>query len=236
MNRSHTFVSSIITLQNSWTRGLYLVITSCTARAVGWSVVLHSDSGYGTKRHLALTAGRDANVVQAELLIASTKEPADGVDVRPLLDAARSWSEQRVYELTRGRPGTAIFHRRNPGSIRLVWGALVTADSLVEGLREVRCLEQLDDESLPVDGERAPVALREGRTAVHFVVAACLKQSVSSQVDCRVTTFFFQPTTHYRSDRDLNKSHDIRLLCSLSCVRFYDALNNSLLRHLTSSS
>jgi len=153
--------------------------------------VLDPDCRHGTERHLTSTAGRDANVVEVELLIASTKESADRVDVRPLLDAVRARCEQRVYELAR-RPAAAVRCRRVGRSLVC---AIVAAHSLVERLREVRCLEQLDDEALSVDGEGATVALRGRRAAVHVVVAVRLEQSVSSQVDHRVTTVLFQPST-----------------------------------------
>jgi len=71
--------------------------------------------------------------------------------------------------------------------------ALAAARGLVELLREVVVLQQLEDESEPVDGERATVLLLRRRTTFHHVVAAAVRRPVprrlvSSRVRRRLAT------------------------------------------------
>jgi len=107
------------------------------------------DSCDSAGQYLTLTAGGDPNVVELKLFTALSKQASYRGDVRPLLDAARVPCQPRVDEPTRSgvRRGLQL----------LIVG---TARRFVELLGEVVCLEQLDDETVLVDGESATVPLR----------------------------------------------------------------------------
>ena len=110
---------------------------------------------HSMRRHLTLTAGRNAHVVQVNAVISTSYQATHRVHVRPLLHAARVADQSVFQEAT-----TSLGFQRV---------SVVAARRLVELLRDVVTLEQFQNEALFADGERSSVALRRRQAAIQLV-------------------------------------------------------------------
>lgn len=112
-----------------------------------------------------LAAGSDADVVDPVLVSPVAERSPESVDVLVLLDTGRESTVAWVDELA----GPVLDLRE--------------ADRLVETLREVRHVEQLEHDALPVDPDQAVTQLGDRGTAVELAIGE--EATIADQVDCR---------------------------------------------------
>jgi hypothetical protein len=129
-------------------------------RGWGWGAVV-----LGVVDDCTLAAGRDANVIDAVLLAPLVESPAHGVHVRVLLHAAAEVAVAGVDELT-----VFVLDLR-------------VAQSLVERLREVGVVVELEHQPLRIDAHRALRQLAHRWAAVKARVR--VEQPVVAQVGLR---------------------------------------------------
>jgi hypothetical protein len=111
---------------------------------------------------LAFAAGSDAHVVDAVRLVPVSVRTRHGVHIRVLLNASGGPLKLDVKELA--------------GPVFDLW----VTHSLVEGLRKVALVKEVEDEALRVDTDATVHKLRHRRAAVHVRVAG--EKAVLSEI------------------------------------------------------